>query len=244
MGLAQKIVSSVRALRNDKQIKVRQPLSRIIIFTPDHQLNNAIEKMSGIICEEVNVKSIEFVENEDILVSKTAKPNFKILGAKVGKMMGQMTGIIKSFNAAQIKELEQQGNTNVYIDSHEIHLELDDVEIISQPKENMAVHSESGLTVALDLALSEQLIEEGVAREFVNRVQNLRKEAGFEVMDHIQIEVEKLDSGLEKAIKNQQNYICTETLADQIVYGNVNQTFNREVVIDNHKFIVGLFKNN
>ena len=109
MGLAQKVVSQVRSLRNDQQIRVRQPLNELSFYVKSNQQMDDIQQMSQIICEEVNVKQIKFVENEDELVVKSAKPNFKVLGAKVGKLMGQLSGVIKSFSAHQISEIEAKG---------------------------------------------------------------------------------------------------------------------------------------
>ncbi|HID38558.1 MAG TPA: isoleucine--tRNA ligase, partial [Calditrichaeota bacterium] len=242
MALAQKVVSIVRALRNDRQIKVRQPLSRVLLYSSDSVVRKAAEEMAGIICEEINVKKIEFVDDENKLVNKSAKPNFKVLGAKVGKMMGQLSGVIKSFGAEQIAELENNGKTHVHVDGHEVHLEAEDVEIIAEPKNDLAVQSDTGMIVALDLLITDELREEGLAREFVNRIQNLRKDAGFEVMDHIVIQVENLAGDLTDAIQNQEQYICNETLADKIIYGKVTASFNREVSIEGKSFKIGLEK--
>ncbi|HGY55444.1 MAG TPA: isoleucine--tRNA ligase [Caldithrix abyssi] len=242
MALAQKVVSIVRALRNDRQIKVRQPLSRVVLHSSDASVKKAAQEMAGIICEEINVKKLEFVDDENELVSKNAKPNFKVLGAKVGKMMGQLAGVIKSFGPEQINELEQNGKTHVHVDGHEVHLEVEDVEIVAEPKADFAVQSEAGLIVALDLKITPELREEGLAREFVNRVQNLRKDAGFEVMDHIVIQIDHLPDSLDTAIHNQEKYICNETLADKIVFGTVTAAFVNDVTIEKETFKVGLEK--
>jgi isoleucyl-tRNA synthetase len=244
MAFAQEMVSNVRALRNDEQVKVRQPLSKVFVFSKLKETPADIEKMSGIICEELNVKEIQFTDNQAKLVRKTAKPNFKVLGAKVGKMMGQFSAIIQKFDDVQINELEEQGFTNVYIDGREQKLALEDVEIIANPKEGLAVYSDLNITLALDITLTDALIEEGLAREFVNRVQNLRKEAGFEVMDHIEILTDLAEDKLKSALKNQESYICTETLADKIVFADIDATFVREVKIEDVVFKVGLKKRN
>ena len=243
MGLAQKVVSIVRALRNDQQIRVRQPLNELSFYVKSGQQSDDIQQMKQIICEEVNVKNIRFVANEEELVVKSAKPNFKVLGAKVGKLMGQLGGVIKSFDAGQISELEGDGFTNVYIDSHEMKLTAEDVEIISQPKENMAVYSESGLVIGLDLQLTGELIEEGLAREFVNRVQNFRREAGFDVTDHIQIRVQEMPDNMKTAIANQKVYICNETLADEINFENNGAGNIFETKIESETIKIGLIKN-
>ena len=242
MGLAQKVVSIVRSLRNDKQIRVRQPLSELSFFVKSGQQKDDIQQMNRIICEEVNVKKIRFVENEDDLVVKSAKPNFKVLGAKVGKLMGQLGGVIKGFNAHQINEIESEGHTNVHIDGHEMKLMAEDVEITAQPKENMAVYSEAGLVIGLDLELTDALIEEGLAREFVNRVQNFRREAGFDVTDHIVIEVQDIPDNMQKAISNQKAYICNETLADEINFDRNGAGNVYETKIETETIKIGLIK--
>ncbi len=242
MALAQKVVSTVRALRNDRQIKVRQPLARVLLYSADSSIKKAAQEMAGIICEEINVKRIELVDDENDLVNKSAKPNFKVLGTKVGKMMGQLSGVIKTFGAEQIAELENKGKTHVHVDGHEVHLEAEDVEIVAEPKPDLAVQSDAGMIVALDLIITDELREEGLAREFVNRIQNLRKEAGFEVMDHIIIQIENLADDLLKAVQNQERYICNETLADKIIYGNITASFHQEVSIENKTFKIGLEK--
>ncbi len=242
MALAQKVVTAIRSLRNEKQIRVRQPLSRAIVFTPIMHDREDIQKMAEIIKEEVNIKSLEFVDDDSQIVIRKAKPNFKVLGAKVGKLMGPLTGIIKGFTNEQIRELETNGSTHVFIDNHEIRLEKEDVIITSEAKGDFAVFSEDNLTIALDLTLTDELREEGFAREFVNRVQNLRKEANLEVTYHIQIFVEGLDAEKAEALKRQQNYIQNETLADNIIFGKADDQFSKEVKIDDNTFKIGLKK--
>jgi isoleucyl-tRNA synthetase len=243
MGMAQKVVSIVRSLRNDQQIRVRQPLSELSFFVKSKQQKDDIQQMHQIICEEVNVKKIRFVENENDLVVKSAKPNFKVLGGKVGKLMGQLGGIIKAFSVQQINEIESEGHTNVYIDGHEMKLTTEDVEISAHPKENLAVYSETGLVIGLNLELTDVLIEEGLAREFVNRVQNFRKEAGFDVTDHIVIEVQDILENMRKAISNQKTYICNETLADEINFDGQEARNVFETKIESETIKIGLIKN-
>ena len=243
MGMAQKVVSIVRSLRNDQQIRIRQPLSELSFFVKSKQQKDDIQQMHQIICEEVNVKKIRFVENENDLVVKSAKPNFKVLGGKVGKLMGQLGGIIKAFSVQQINEIESEGHTNVYIDGHEMKLATEDVEISAHPKENLAVYSETGLVIGLNLELTDVLIEEGLAREFVNRVQNFRKEAGFDVTDHIVIEVQDILENMRKAISNQKTYICNETLADEINFDGQEARNVFETKIESETIKIGLIKN-
>ncbi len=242
MDLAQRIVTAIRALRNEKQIRVRQPLSRAIIYTRRPDDRKDIEKMAAIIAEEVNVKAVEYVDDDGALVVRKAKPNFKILGAKVGKLMGPLNGIIKSFSNEQILELSKNGYIHVNVENREIKLEKEDVIITSEAKGEFAVYSDEYVTVALDLHLTDLLLEEGFAREFVNRVQNLRKEAGFEVTDHIIIQVQGLSPEKIKALQNRDEYIRNETLADAIRFDTLDAPFKKDVKIDDLTFKIGLVK--
>ena len=242
MALAQKIVSIIRDLRNDKQIRVRQPLSRVLIYSPVTQDRNDINKMADIIKEEVNIKKIEFIDDDTSIVERRAKPNFKVLGAKVGKLMGQLKDVITGFNNDKIRELESKGFIHVFIDNHELKLEKEDVVITSEAKGDFAVHAEDQLTIALDLTLTPELIEEGFAREFVNRVQNLRKEMDFEVTDHIKIEVQGLPEEKKMALERQKSYIQNETLADHLIFGEIDTESAKEVKIDDLKFKINLVK--
>lgn len=242
MELAQRVVSAIRSLRNDKQIRVRQPLSRALVFAKSKDERQAVEKMASIIKEEVNVKNIELVESDTELVNRKAKPNFKVLGAKVGKLMGPLANAIKNFSNEQVLELEQKGFIHVNVENREIKLEKEDVVISTEARGEFAVTSDEHLTIALDLHLTPELLEEGFAREFVNRVQNLRKEAGFEVTDHILIQVDGLNSEKEQALKNREEYIRNETLADALSFGSITAPFSKEVKIDDLKFKIGLVK--
>jgi isoleucyl-tRNA synthetase len=242
MELAQRVVSAIRSLRNDKQIRVRQPLSRALVFAKNKEDRQAVEKMASIIKEEVNVKNIELVNSDTELVNRKAKPNFKTLGAKVGKLMGPLANAIKNFSNEQVLELEQKGFIHVNVENREIKLEKEDVIISTEAKGEFAVTSDEHLTIALDLHLTPELLEEGFAREFVNRVQNLRKEAGFEVTDHILIQVDGLNSEKEQALQNREEYIRNETLADALSFGSITAPFSREVKIDDLKFKIGLVK--
>ncbi len=242
MALAQKIVSAIRALRNDKQIRVRQPLGRALIYTKLNQERQDIQKMADIIKEEVNIKQIEIIDDDTAIVERKAKPNFKILGAKVGKLMGQLKDVITGFDNDKIRELENKGFIHVFIENHELKLEKEDVIITSEAKGEFAVYSEDQMTIALDLTLTPELIEEGFAREFVNRVQNLRKELDFEVTDHIKIEVEGLPEEKKMALERQKSYIKNETLADHLIFGQVTTNTAKDVKIDDLSFKINLAK--
>ena len=214
MGLAQKITSLSLSLRKKEKLRVRQPLQKIMIPILDAKMKVDIEGVSSIILSEINVKKIEYLAEGSSVLSKQIKPNFKTLGPKFGKDMKLIAGKIASFTAEDIATIEANGN---YAISDEISISIADVEISSSDIPGFSVATFDSLTVALDISLTESLKEEGLAREFVNRVQNLRKESGFEVTDTIIIEIEK-NQALTNAINNNLDYICTETLAKSLSF--------------------------
>ncbi len=242
MMLAQSIVSNARALRNEAQIRVRQPLSELAIFSSQKTDYKYIDEMQSIITEELNVKSINLVEDQDEIVSLQAKPNFKQLGARAGKLMGKLSGIIKGFSAEEVNDYLKKGELSIFIDGHEFLLQENDVEIVTEPREGFVAQKDKGLIIALNTHLSEELLTEGFAREFVNRIQNLRKEAGFEVIDHIIIEVEYSDDGLKRKLNHQNEYICNETLADELKFGKLTAPFKQDISIDETTLKIGLLK--
>ncbi|KAA3617237.1 MAG: isoleucine--tRNA ligase [Calditrichaeota bacterium] len=242
MALAQVIVSNARALRNEAQIRVRQPLGELAIFSSNDSDYKYVEEMQSIITEELNVKTIKLVKEKEDIVSLQAKPNFKQLGARAGKMMGKLSAIIKGFSPSDVGDYMKKGELSVFIDGHEFLLQENDVEIIAQPKEGFVAQKDKSLIIALNTELSEELLTEGFAREFVNRIQNLRKEAGFEVIDHIIIEVEKTDDDILEKLNNQKEYICNETLADELKFDKLTSPLKQEIVIDDITMKIGLFK--
>lgn len=242
MQLAQRVVSTARALRNEAQIKVRQPLSEMIFVAASKQENRYIKELSDIICDELNVKTIRLLDDPSQVVILHAKPNFKALGARAGKLMGRLAETIKNFELEQIQAFMKNGFEHVSIDGHEFRLETDDLEITSESREGFVAHSDRDFTLALNIQLSPSLLEEGFAREFVNRIQNLRKEAGFEVTNHIVIEIMNPDIDSAQALQNQKSYIANETLANDIRIGQVTAEFKKEVMIDEKTFLIGLVK--
>ena len=242
MELAQKVVTMARALRNEAQIKVRQPLSELVFVSKSGPEREYISQLSGIIKEEINVKNILIEDDPEKVVTLTAKPNFKVLGSKAGKLMGRLSQMIKNFDQEQIRSFLENGYEHVAIDGHEFRLESEDVEIVPQAKEGYVATSDRMITVALNTTLTNELREEGFAREFVNRIQNLRKEAGFDVTDRIIIRVEGLDETPSRAVTRQKEYICRETLADDIEFTHITDGFQKEVKIDKNTFKVGLEK--
>ncbi|MCP9767250.1 isoleucine--tRNA ligase [Lacihabitans sp. LS3-19] len=209
MSLAQNICSMVHALRKKSSLKVRQPLEKILIPVISAKTKNQIESVKSIILSEVNVKSIEFLDDENSILKKKVKPNFKTLGPKFGKDMKSVAETITAMSSEDLKNLEKGGEINL----NGFNLSLGDVEILTEDIPGWLVAVEGGITVALDINVSEELKQEGIARDFVNRIQNLRKESGFEVTDKIVIELENTNEEVTKAIKTYTNYICQEVQA-------------------------------
>ena len=215
MELAQKASSLVLALRKKESIRVRQPLGKILIPVASQEFKANMEKVTDIILNEVNVKEIEFIDqNNDILV-KQVKPNFSKLGRHYGKQMNSLSSLIQGFSQEQIKTIEFKGELTVSFDGQEITLTPDDVEISSKDVPGWLVASEGIVTVALDISISETLKHEGLAREMVNRIQNLRKDTGLEVTDRINVKVGRIEI-IENAIKQNFDYIRMETLAENL----------------------------
>jgi isoleucyl-tRNA synthetase len=216
MERAEKIVMLVRAMRMKSNLKVRQPLRRIILPIADVEERREVESVAEIILEEVNVKEIEYVTDESGIVCKRAKANFKSIGPKFGKAVQAVAGRIKEMTAAEIAEMERTGTVTVTAGPGEVTLGRDDIEIVREDIAGWLVESDGSLTVALDTALTESLIAEGNAREFVNRVQNMRKDAGFEVTDRIAVSFQA-SPAMRAALLSMKSYITAETLALEFV---------------------------
>jgi isoleucyl-tRNA synthetase len=215
MELAQKISSMILSLRKRSNIRVRQPLNKVMVPILSKQFERQLHSVEKLILSEVNVKEIEYLDDSAGILVKKIKPNFKKLGPRFGKMMKQVAGAINSFGQEQIQEIEQNGKININIDGQDTEIMVDEVEIITQDIPGWLISTMDNLTVALDVTITEELKQEGLARELINRIQNLRKESGFEVTDKIRLEVEKTDF-LDDAIRNNFSYICSETLAESL----------------------------
>jgi len=216
MQKAQKISSMVLSLRKKESIKVRQPLQRIMIPVLDDKEREDILAIQNLIIAEVNVKEIELIDDASDILVKSIKPNFRILGPRFGKDMRFVGAEVGKFTAANISEIEKNGKINININGENIYLSLEEVEITSQDIEGWLVANQDNLTVALDISINEELRNEGIARELVNRIQNLRKESYFDIIDKITLYVQS-DSVLEEAIKENKAYIMTETLTDNLI---------------------------
>ncbi len=212
MEAAQLISSMVLSLRKKTNIRVRQPLSKIMIPVKDETMKAQLEKVSHLIMSEVNIKEIEFLSADNNILVKNVKPNFKTLGKKYGKQMKQIQAYFANMSQEEIHAYEKNNGTHLDVDGVSVDLTLEDALISTQDIPGWAVTSQDDLTVALDMTLTDELVQEGLAREIVNRVQNLRKTGGFEVTDRIVLFVENNDK-IEPAIDKFGDYICTETLA-------------------------------
>lgn len=215
MENAQTISSLVLSLRAKEKIKVRQPLQKIMIPVDSEQQKEEILAVADLIKHEVNIKEIELLSDASDILVKQIKPNFKALGPRFGKDMKLIAGAISKFTSEDIKKIEQNGVLDVEVNGKNITLELADVEITSQDIEGWLVANEGALTVALDVTLTDNLRREGIARELVNRIQNLRKDSGFEVTDRINVVLQK-DDNIVKAIDTNLEYIKTETLTEEL----------------------------
>jgi isoleucyl-tRNA synthetase len=219
MERAQKIVVLVRAMRMKANLKVRQPLHRIILPIADEAGREAVRKMQDIILDEINVKEIEYVHDASGIVRKKAKGNFKAIGPKFGKSVQQVSARIKEMTGAEIATMEQNGSVQLVSGDQSWTIAVEDVEIMREDIQGWLVETDGGLMVALDTTLDEALVAEGVARELVNRIQNMRKDAGFEITDRIAI-VYAAAAALADRLAGQQRYIMTETLAESWVAGS------------------------
>ncbi len=212
MEAAQLISSLVLSLRKKANIRVRQPLSKIMIPVANEEMKAQIEKVSHLIKSEVNIKEIEFLSPDNNILVKNVKPNFKTLGKKYGKQMKQIQAYFTNMSQDEIHSFEKNGGTHLDVDGVDVELTLEDALISTQDIPGWAVTSQDDLTVALDMTITDELMQEGLAREIVNRVQNLRKTGGFEVTDRIELLIEKNDK-INNAVMKYGDYICNETLA-------------------------------
>jgi len=218
MKQAQGIVSLARSLREKAKIKTRQPLRRILLPVDSPAMRRQLQTVEDIIKEEINVKEIEYVSDDTNIVRRSAKPNFKIIGKKYGDGTQLVAQAIKTLTHDMVRKLEQTSVLALTIDDKTVQIDFEDVEIISEDIEGWLVASDSGLTVALDTELDEHLIREGLAREFVSRLQKIRKESGYDVTDRVAV-LYHADNETSAALESMRSYIGMETLAESLERG-------------------------
>ncbi|MDI9539633.1 MAG: isoleucine--tRNA ligase [Bacteroidota bacterium] len=215
MSYAQQISSMVLALRRKVSIKVRQPLQKIMIPDMGVSFREQIDKIKDLVLSEVNVKELEYLADDSGVLVKKIKPNFKTLGPKHGKLMKGIAAVVNTLTPAEITHFEREGRFEVEVEGSKIELLAEDVEIISEDIPGWLVANEGKLTVALDITITEELRQEGLARELVNRIQNIRKDSGFEITDKIELYIRKHEA-INNAVMNFTGYIGTQTLAPKI----------------------------
>ena len=240
MHTAQIISSLVLSLRKKEKIKVRQPLKRIMIPVLDTQFKTDVEAVADLIKSEVNVKEIEFIDDTSDLLIKSLKPNFKVLGPKYGQNMKHAVRAINALGNKDIAKLEKDGQLEININGESQVLNLDEVEVISEDIEGWLVTSQKNITVALDINIDDKLKNEGIARELVNRIQNLRKDSDLNVTDHIIVEIQN-DNSIVKAVEENLTYIKRETLTQNISFANQLEN-GREIEFDDVNTVITLKK--
>lgn len=232
MGIAQKISSMVLGLRRKVNIKVRQPLNKVLIPVLDNGFQQKVQAVENLILTEINVKKLEYLSDTSEIIVKKIKPDFKSLGPRFGKLMKPITSAINQMTRDDINKFEKEGSYSIVVDSQTITLTPDDLEILSEDIPGWLVASDGNITVALDITVTDDLRFEGIAREFVNRIQNYRKESGFDVTDKINISIQRHEFTDEAIIKHKE-YIVSQTLAKKIkLVDNIDKSSSRQVEID------------
>jgi isoleucyl-tRNA synthetase len=231
MEIAQTVSSMVLALRRKVNIKVRQPLNKMMIPVLDKGFKEKFDAVRSLILSEVNVKEVEYLKDDSGILVKKIKPNFKTLGPRYGKLMKEISAAFAGMSQQQIASLEREKQLSIKIAGEEIVLGPDDAEILSEDIPGWLVANEGRITVALDITITDELRQEGIAREFINRIQNLRKESGYDVTDKIRVEITR-HPALNAAIEKHRDYIGSQTLAREIMLIDTNGEDFREVEID------------
>ena len=228
MTIAQRLSSLALGLRKKEKIRVRQPLAQLLVPALSSEFSQSVREIQDLILSEVNIKSLRLIEDDGTMLVKNIKPNFKSIGKKYGAQMKGISSLVAGFNQEIIRQIEQEGNWVCHVDGVEVALELADFEISAKDIPGWLVANDGELTVALDITITEELRAEGIAREFVNRIQNIRKEKQFDVTDRIRINYSS-SLAIERAIEANQSYICAEVLADELV---LTKLFTSQILID------------
>jgi isoleucyl-tRNA synthetase len=235
MDIAQKISSMILGLRRKVSIKVRQPLAKIMIPLPDKTFKAKFEAVKELVLAEVNVKEVEYIDDTASVLVKKIKPSFKTLGPRYGKLMKELGAVISGLSQKEIASFEASGKYDISIGGEAVNLTMEDVEIISEDIPGWQVANDGRLTVALDITVTDELKYEGIAREFVNRIQNIRKESGYDVTDKITVQIEDHEF-VREAVMRHAAYIGAQTLAVEVkllpvVTGNVREIDIDEVIV-------------
>ncbi len=232
MAIAQKASSMILALRRKEKIKVRQPLAKILVPVLNPHFKEQFDAVKNVILTEVNVKEVEYLSDSTGIIHKKIKPNFKTLGPKYGKLMKEISNIINGFSQNDIGTLEREGSFLIEAGGQQVNLSTEDVEIITEDIPGWLVASEGNLTIALDIKITSELKQEGIAREFINKIQNIRKESGFDVTDRVLLRIMKNDH-LNEAVSNFADYISTQTLAVKLeLVDHLDEETAKKVEID------------
>ena len=242
MDIAQKVSSMILGLRRKVSIKVRQPLAKIMV-PAEKSFRDKFEAVKDLILAEVNVKDVEYIDDTSSILIKRIKPDFKSLGPRYGKLMKDISKSISALTQQDIALFERTGFQKIAVDGREIELTLADVEIISEDIPGWQVANDGKITVALDVTVTDELRYEGIAREFVNRIQNIRKESGFDVTDKITVLIEDHEL-IGEAVKRHAAYIRSQTLATRVeVVKEVPGPNVREVDIDDVNVKIAVTRN-
>jgi isoleucyl-tRNA synthetase len=229
MTMAQDLCSLVLSIRKKVNIRVRQPLQKVLVPISGITMKQQLQKIEALILAEVNVKEMEYLPADNDFIRKKVKANFVILGKKLGAKMKSAAQVISSLSQTEIRQLESVGSIDVVVDDSAVQILIDEVEIQSEDVEGWMVASKNVLTVALDVSISPALEKEGIARELVNRIQKIRKDLNLDLTDHIIVEIQG-QMGLEAAFTQFNAYICAEILADQILFlDELNQGEKTEI---------------
>ncbi len=232
MNIAQTITSMVLGLRRKVNIKVRQPLNKIMVPVLNGQFRDKVDRVSDLILNELNIKSIEYLDETAGVLVKKIKPNFKALGPKYGKQMKQVAAAVGRMDQHDINTMEKERKFDLQIEGQTITLGMEDVEIASEDIPGWLVATEGAITVALDITITDELRSEGIARELVNRIQNIRKESNFDVTDKVNIVIEHHDSFTD-VVDRFGDYISTQTLAESIDFTDqLDNNDSRKIEID------------
>ena len=240
MYVAQAASSIVLSLRRKVNIKVRQPLSRMMIPVMDDAQKKTIQAVEQLILSEVNVKEMVFVDSTNEMLVKRVKPDFKKLGPRYGKIMKRLAVVIQKMEGSDIQQLEKEGSFTLMVDGQEAVITLDDVEILSEDVPGWLVGNEGRITVALDITLTDELLKEGIARELVNRIQNARKTKGFEITDRIVVKITS-NPVIDEAVEANVEYIKNQVLADEVTI--VKEALEDEIEINDHTLTLAIHKN-